>query len=189
MSADMTGRYRLRLAIPLLGLAVGLSGCSGFSEALGYNKQAPDEFAIVSKAPLIIPPDYSLRPPQPGAPRPQEVQPISAAETAVFGAGAASNANLSTGESAILAAAGADQANPEIRSVINYENRTLVEKEKTIVDDILYWREPSAPDEQMVDAAAEARRIREGEAVGIPASEGETPTVEPRKKGWLEDLF
>ena len=32
----------------------------------------PDEFAVESRAPLTIPPDFALRPPQPGAPRPQE---------------------------------------------------------------------------------------------------------------------
>ena len=39
----------------------------------------PDEFAVESRAPLTIPPEFALRPPQPGAPRPQE---ITAAERA-----------------------------------------------------------------------------------------------------------
>ena len=34
------------------------------------SKRAPDEFAVVRRAPLIVPPDYDLRPPDPGAPRP-----------------------------------------------------------------------------------------------------------------------
>ena len=39
-----------------------LSGCSKqVSETFG--KQAPDEFVVLKKAPLIIPPDYDLRPP------------------------------------------------------------------------------------------------------------------------------
>jgi Protein of unknown function (DUF3035) len=32
----------------------------------------PDEFAVESRAPLTIPPEFNLRPPEPGAPRPQE---------------------------------------------------------------------------------------------------------------------
>lgn len=57
------------LVVPLLGLG----GCSGGSvqKALGIDKRAPDEFAVVSRAPLVVPPDYQLRPPRPGAPRPQ----------------------------------------------------------------------------------------------------------------------
>jgi Protein of unknown function (DUF3035) len=52
--------------------ALALSACSGggVQHALGMGKQAPDEFAVVSRAPLIIPPDFDLRPPEPGASRP-----------------------------------------------------------------------------------------------------------------------
>ena len=59
-----------------LAMAVSLSACGGDSlkDTLGYGKQAPDEFAIITKAPLVIPPDFSLRPPQPGVLRPQETQ-------------------------------------------------------------------------------------------------------------------
>ena len=49
-----------------------LAGCSDFRRAIGMDKVGPDEFAVESRAPLTIPPDYDLRPPQPGATRPQE---------------------------------------------------------------------------------------------------------------------
>ena len=57
--------------VTVLGAAVlsALGGCSGVSESLGFAKQSPDEFAVVRNAPLTLPPDYTLRPPQPGAPR------------------------------------------------------------------------------------------------------------------------
>ena len=42
---------------------------AGF-DALGMGKRSPDEFAVVKRAPLIVPPDFDLRPPEPGAPRP-----------------------------------------------------------------------------------------------------------------------
>ena len=45
-----------------LSAVVGLAGCS----ALGGKKNPPDEFAIATKAQLVVPPDYSLRPPRPG---------------------------------------------------------------------------------------------------------------------------
>ena len=48
-------------------------------------KVTPDEFRVVTKAPLVVPPDYALRPPAPGEPRPQELQPESAARTALLG--------------------------------------------------------------------------------------------------------
>jgi len=49
-----------------------LSGCSDFRKAVGMDRTGPDEFAVESRAPLTIPPDFELRPPKPGAPRPQE---------------------------------------------------------------------------------------------------------------------
>jgi hypothetical protein len=64
--------------LPLLAVAciVGtllLPGCTDFRQALGIDRTGPDEFAVESRAPLTIPPDFDLRPPQPGAVRPQEV--------------------------------------------------------------------------------------------------------------------
>jgi hypothetical protein len=49
-----------------------LGACSKgtVQDALGMSKRSPDEFAVVRRAPLIVPPDYDLRPPDPGAPRP-----------------------------------------------------------------------------------------------------------------------
>ena len=85
----------------LVGTAlVSLAGCgSGVKQALGIGKDAPDEFAIVTKAPLVIPPDFNLRPPQPGAPRPQTSTPSQQAENMMFGVGAqGAGQPLSAGE-------------------------------------------------------------------------------------------
>jgi hypothetical protein len=49
-----------------------LSGCTDLKRAIGLEKTSPDEFAVESRAPLEMPPDFDLRPPQPGASRPQE---------------------------------------------------------------------------------------------------------------------
>ena len=57
----------LLLAGPLL-----IAGCGDFKRSIGLEPTLPDEFAVESRAPLTIPPDFDLRPPTPGAPRPQE---------------------------------------------------------------------------------------------------------------------
>ena len=38
------------------------------------NPRAPDEFRVVTKAPLVVPPDFNLRPPATGQALPIEVQ-------------------------------------------------------------------------------------------------------------------
>lgn len=65
---------RRGMGIGLAIVAVSLlGGCARgtVQDALGMGKRAPDEFAVVKRAPLIVPPDFDLRPPDPGAPRPQ----------------------------------------------------------------------------------------------------------------------
>ncbi len=68
-------------------LAALVGACGSVREELGLTKQAPDEFSVVTKAPLILPPDYALRPPEPGAPRPQELQPQQQAQRALLRSG------------------------------------------------------------------------------------------------------
>jgi hypothetical protein len=64
-----------------------LSGCGDFRKAVGMDRSGPDEFAIESRAPLTIPPDFELRPPKPGAPRPQEGSPADRARKVIDTAG------------------------------------------------------------------------------------------------------
>mgnify|MGYP005856229123 CR=1 FL=1 len=45
------------------GLGLALAGCSGLGQALGLSKRPPDEFEVVAKQPLTVPPDFNLRPP------------------------------------------------------------------------------------------------------------------------------
>ena len=66
------GRGLVALAVVLFaGTAFG-TGCTDFKRMVGLEPTLPDEFAVESRAPLTIPPDFDLRPPEPGAPRPQE---------------------------------------------------------------------------------------------------------------------
>ncbi|MFZ3236179.1 MAG: DUF3035 domain-containing protein, partial [Stellaceae bacterium] len=56
-------------------------------QMVGLDQPMPDEFAVESRAPLTIPPDFSLRPPDPGAPRPQEKSAEQQAEQVIEQAG------------------------------------------------------------------------------------------------------
>ena len=67
----MRSKTFLRLAVlgaVELALTLSLSACDSLRREAGLTKQPPDEFAVVTKAPLIIPPDFNLHPPAPGAP-------------------------------------------------------------------------------------------------------------------------
>src|SRR5688500_12284245 len=107
---------RVAFTVLLAVAAAGMSGCGVFSRQLGTGKIQPDEFRVVTKAPLVVPPDYALRPPAPGEPRPQELAPESAARTALLGQ--RGQLSRSPGESALVARAGAERADPLIRYVV-----------------------------------------------------------------------
>lgn len=114
-------------AASVLGLAITLAGCGGGS---GLNRTRPDEFAVARQAPLVIPPEYGLVPPKPGAARPQDTGPQALALEALFGGRAARSAS----ETAILQAAGADSASPGIRSETGDPDTAVVDKGSTTRD-------------------------------------------------------
>lgn len=172
-------------------MALSLSGCGGgdgIREALGYTKDAPDEFTIVTKAPLVVPPDFSLRPPRPGAPSPREAQPEALAESLLLGSQSGTTA-ADKGEQILLAKAGASRADSSIRNVIDEETRSLKAKQDTFTNDVLFWKKQPDPAIRTVDAAGEAKRIRQNEALGLPVTEGDTPEEEEDEGGIFDYLF
>lgn len=62
-TVNMPNRGTLTIIFGSVAIAVALGGCGSIGNALGFSKNAPDEYEIVSKAPLVVPPDYGLRPP------------------------------------------------------------------------------------------------------------------------------
>src|SRR3546814_492971 len=189
MERNMTGRLLI-----VAGLALAVSACGGFRDSLGLTKQSPDEFRVVSRAPLTLPPDYNLRPPEPGAPRPQVGSASQQAERAVF----ANSQNAAVrqqgtvartaGEQALLVATGATEANPDIRYIVNRETKQTNEESERFVDALVFWND-QMPAGSIVDPVAETRRLQENAALGQPPTTGPTPQIERRRQAPLEGLF
>ena len=106
-------------------LAVGFSliGCESIRQATGAAKLPPDEFTVLTKAPLIIPPDYNLRPPQPGVASRNEIDVDDQARAALFPQNAAAAAAslgtaYSDGEKLLLTKTNALAVDPNIRRSI-----------------------------------------------------------------------
>ena len=109
-----------------LGLAALLAGCGHG----GMDRERPDEFAVARQAPLVIPPDFALTPPQPGAARANDVSPNAQALDALFGGKSARSAS----ESATLDSAGSEVADPGIRSAVGDPGTAVVDKGSTTRD-------------------------------------------------------
>jgi hypothetical protein len=117
--------------LALLAAAATLGGCQSIRDAAGLTKASPDEFAVTTKAPLIIPPGYNLMPPSPGAAPTNALETDAQAQLAMFGNGdtAAVAANIqgnySPAERMLLATAGVNRADPAIRQQLQSDQTKL----------------------------------------------------------------
>ena len=189
----MSGRNPgLTRAVLGVSLALLLGACENIRGQLGLNKNSPDEFSVLTSAPLTIPPEFNLRPPEPGAERPQEISVQERVKAALFNASpdkaAASGEPATTGESAILARAGSTGQQSDIRSIINRDNAIFAEDSGNFVNKLIFWRDPLAPG-TIVNAAEEDQRLQEAEATGNAPSAGETAIIERTEPGLFEGLF
>lgn len=188
----MTHGLRFRFLAAAAG-ALALVGCSNedLQRSFGLTREAPDEFVVTTRAPLVIPPDFSLRPPEPGAPRPQEQTPSREAEAALVPQAAlqaqpSADQAFTPGEQALIAAAG-PPAPPDIRAKVDEEAAKEASNRK-LTDDLMFWKSPKPPG-TVVDAAKEAQRLRTNAALGESVDHGDTPIIQNKPRNILEWLF
>jgi hypothetical protein len=179
-------RYlRLAAVLSLLPLAA----CSdSLTRTIGLTRDAPDEFTVTTRAPLSMPPDFSLRPPRPGASRPQELSERAQAEatlspTTALGSPAAAN---SPGQQALVSAAG-PAAPRDIRNQVDADAE-LDNPGPSFTDRLMFWKPTPLPG-TAVDPKKEAQRLRQNAALGQDVTTGDTPIIQQRKQGWLDSIF
>ena len=182
---------RLRLGVPVLafGAVLVLGGCGdgGLARSFGLVRDAPDEFTVTTRAPLSMPPDFSLRAPDPGAPRPQDVSPRNAAEAALVpGVIPGSDATMSPGQQALVQDAG-PPAPANIRQRVN-QDAALAGDNRSFADRLMFWRSPPPPG-VVVDPAREAQRLRENAALGQSQDQGVTPIIQRKQKSFFDSIL
>jgi hypothetical protein len=136
----------MRKFVPLAAGLASVALLSGCGAGRSLDRARPDEFAVARQAPLVIPPDFSLVPPQPGAARPQDTAANAQTLDALFGGAAPRSAS----EGSTLDAAGADSDDPGIRSSVGDPGTTVVDKGSTTRDIV------AAPEGDGQDARATA---------------------------------
>ena len=164
----------------LASVALVATGCTSTSRALGLEKSAPNEFNILTKAPLIVPPEYNLRPPEVGASSAENNYTQRSAREALLGD--IDDTDPSSGEIALMAKAGVNRANSEIRLEIDGVNS--VERKSTgFTDRLLFWQNGQVVDAEgnptPLDPDNEARRV---ESVNSATGGGKT-TISRRPGG------
>ena len=146
-----------------LALVASLSACESINETFGFGKKPPDEFSVVRSAPLSVPPDYTLRPPQPGAPNANEASLRDQAESVLLqeaGVNPAESAAATSGETALIERAGAADVDPNIRQTLDRAVAVDAPEDEGLFDWLLFWQDDEPPGD-VIDADVEAERLRE----------------------------
>jgi len=169
--------------------AVALSGCDGVRKTLTQTKAAPDEFAVYTRAPLTMPPDYGLRPPSEAeAAARKGDDPQDTAKRVLLGNRSAQVAPIQAatpGTTALLARAGAHQAEPGIRQTVNRETSAFAEEDQNFMEALMFDPNPGV----VVNPKEELQRLQENQALGKAVNDGETPIIEKKSKAPLEGFF
>lgn len=188
--------------------ALAISGCSSntVKDTLGLNRSVPDEYRVVSRPPLSVPPVFSLRPPSATALEPGQVSASAQAESIITGGnengslradtsikpveikGAAKPVNLDKADSLFLQRAGAEKANTHVREEMVEERYVkMEEKENAPWWDVFDWTADKK--DPMVDAQKETDRIKTNADEGKVVTEGATPEIKARDTGLLGKIL
>jgi hypothetical protein len=170
----MKYRNHARACVLVLAVAaVALSGCTSIRKAAGLQKDTPDEFAVVTKAPLVIPPDYELRPPRPGAVPTNQTSPTGAAQAALYSDTDSANpdavaGNYSEAEKNLLTQTGAATADHSIRQEIASDEKSMQGADEGFTDRVLFGK-PDDSSDKAVDGNAVTQKSATDKA-GAPAA-------------------
>ncbi len=171
-----------------LALAIVLSGCSDdMKKTFGLEANPPDAFQVGTQAPLSLPPELGVLPaPNPGQPRPQQVDAAQLGADTLNSASALTPAptSQSPGEQALLQQAG-PAPSADIRAQVN-QNALIASKPPGFVAKLTGNGPVPAP---TVNANAEQRRLQENEALGQPVTTGATPQDSNQKPGVVKSIL
>ncbi len=190
---------------------VSACGDTTVRENLGLVRTPPDEFKVVSRAPLTVPKEFFLYPPDEAAERAEVAKSgNSTARDAIFGNDNAPNDDYlshyqsktpnvadaaienvnsseipSNAESSLLQKMNVVERGDDIRQILRTENDATTAKEDDFLEQL---RTPIKTSEPIVDADKERTRLKQNKDSNKPINSGEVPTV-IEKKTLLDKLF
>lgn len=138
-------------AAMLLALGLALTSCDSARSVLGLEKTSPDESRVTVYSPLVVPPEFNLRPPGPGGVdqtaiprvnRPQQRAVITADGRVIGGVEGSETVpeNASVGELALLRQAGALTPPRGVRGLAAQQEQALKRLNRTLTDLVLFNR-------------------------------------------------
>jgi hypothetical protein len=180
------------VTVVLCTLALSACGDGSLREKVGLERKPLDEFQVLSRPPLTVPPDFNLRPPVDDAAAASNSNINNEARTLLLGdtpaaATPATTPAPSGADAVILQRTGADKAAPSVRDIIRAESGEAEdEAEKSTLDKL---GKPFEKTEPLVNPSKEEQRILENKAQGKSVTDGETPTTKPKSESILDRVF
>lgn len=153
-------------AVAVLGAVLGLGACTGgtVQEAFGIDRRAPDEFQVVRRQPLIVPPNANLRPPQPGAPTLTGTtadDALAALTGQTARPGPAPVVDSPAQQALVDAAPG--QILPNVRNVVANEDTQVTQLDRgTFLFILDFQRDKTQQNAEVLDPQAERERLAAG---------------------------
>lgn len=183
----MVSTLTLRIALAGLGLAImATSGCG--KDGNPFAPPPPDEFAVIKRKPLQMPPRLGLPQPNPGAPSPLDIDPNREAEIALLGRPLPERTtqSVSTSEQVLLRSADAASASSDVRVQLEQEEAETGPYEPPTVFELLGMSGPGGEDDpSRLNPEQEARRLQ-AEGVIAP-SDPDAPPPEAEEQVSAED--
>ena len=157
-----------RRVLGQLAMVALVAGCSGtVQERVGLGNRVPDEFQVVRRAPLVVPPDYNLTPPHAEGEAPLTSASSSARQVVLGSADGAIASGRSASERLLLSHA-AVQADPLIRRQLLEDVGQVKQLDESQFLTILDWQKPTFDGDEALDPVAEAERLdSEGKPVTV----------------------
>ncbi len=175
----MIRKYLIITSLAIVSVSL-LNSCSRVRNSLGLDKEAPDEFTVITRAPLEMPNELILPPPILGAQRPQEKAPIDQAREILLGNNKTPSKNkISELETTLLQNAKTDNIDPNIREKVNYETSKLRDRNKPVAEKLLNISgNNKTPSATIVDAKKELERIQKIMEEGQIVTGDGSPVIE-----------
>lgn len=162
--------YHAMVPALFLFAVIMLSACSSGNGLIGA-KNAPDEFEVVIRPPLTLPPNFTLRPNDDNDAASANLANAQAGVSAIGQSQSLLGTNNSANASSFEELFGTDQIIPNIRNIIDEETLGIQLDRRVPLEQIFGGQPEVGPD---LDAAAEAYRIRQAIKDGQPLTD--TPT-------------
>ena len=166
-----------KIISPMVSMVLGLSaltmttsGCSSVDEALGKTKSAPDEFEVVVRPPLTLPPNFNLNPENDTAEAPVSSTDAVSVSTRVLTKGATTDGSL------FDSLLGTENRIAGIRVFVNEETYGI-QLERRLPIDIIFGGQPNVGPN--LDATKEALRLRDAFEKGQGITATPTPAIDP----------